>query len=276
MYPSCLINLISTSTASADSVVNITSGIDSTYNVYYVVYNAIHPSAGSKLTCQFTTNGSDFNLALCTAQCNGSNTEGGSASNNNADASEDQNDGTAYQSIAYADTIETNADVTDTLNVTAAGALMDSEVTNLAQVKAFDSSDYATAAQGTLADSALQSSDIGTSVQAHSAVLDATTASYTTAEETKLAAIEALADVTDTANVVAALTAGTNIAISAGGEISSTNTNTTYSVSVPAATTSIRLSGNDSSTDDIAIVGGTNVTVTRTDDSTLTLSLIHI
>ena len=31
---------------------------------------------------------------------------------------------------------------------------MDSEVTNLAQVKAFDSSDYATAAQGTKADTA--------------------------------------------------------------------------------------------------------------------------
>ena len=54
------------------------------------------------------------------------------------------------------DTIETNADVTDATNVTAAGALMDSEVTNLAQVKAFSSSDYATAAQGTTADSALQ------------------------------------------------------------------------------------------------------------------------
>ena len=52
--------------------------------------------------------------------------------------------------------IEENADVTDTANVTAAGALMDSEVTNLAQVKAFDSSDYATAAQGSTADSALQ------------------------------------------------------------------------------------------------------------------------
>ena len=44
--------------------------------------------------------------------------------------------------------IEASADVTDTANVTAAGALMDSEVTNLAQVKAFDSSDYATSAQG--------------------------------------------------------------------------------------------------------------------------------
>ncbi len=52
--------------------------------------------------------------------------------------------------------IETSADVTDATNVAAAGALMDSEVTNLAQVKAFDSSDYATAAQGSTADSALQ------------------------------------------------------------------------------------------------------------------------
>ena len=43
------------------------------------------------------------------------------------------------------DGIEAGADVTDAANVTAAGALMDSEVTNLAQVKAFDSSDYADA-----------------------------------------------------------------------------------------------------------------------------------
>jgi hypothetical protein len=57
------------------------------------------------------------------------------------------------------DGIETGADVTDTANVTAAGALMDSEVTNLAQVKAFSSTDYATAAQGTLADSAVQPND---------------------------------------------------------------------------------------------------------------------
>lgn len=53
------------------------------------------------------------------------------------------------------DGVEASADVTDATNVTAAGALMDSEVTNLAQVKAFDSSDYATAAQGTTADAAL-------------------------------------------------------------------------------------------------------------------------
>ena len=53
------------------------------------------------------------------------------------------------------DGIEDNADVTDTANVTAAGALMDSEVVNLDQVKNFDASDYATAAQGVTADNAL-------------------------------------------------------------------------------------------------------------------------
>lgn len=52
--------------------------------------------------------------------------------------------------------VEDNADVTDTDNVRSAGALMDDEVTNLADVKAFDPANYATAAQGTKADSALQ------------------------------------------------------------------------------------------------------------------------
>jgi hypothetical protein len=51
------------------------------------------------------------------------------------------------------------ADVTNATTVEAAGAVMDSEVTNLAAVKAFDPADYATAAQGATADSALQSGD---------------------------------------------------------------------------------------------------------------------
>ena len=51
---------------------------------------------------------------------------------------------------------------------------------------------------------------------------------FTTALDTKLGTIEASADVTDTTNVVAALTAGTNVAIAANGTISSTDTNTVY------------------------------------------------
>jgi len=45
---------------------------------------------------------------------------------------------------------------------------------------------------------------IGSDVQAYSAVLDATTASFLIADETKLDGIEVLADVTDTTNVTAA------------------------------------------------------------------------
>lgn len=52
---------------------------------------------------------------------------------------------------------------------------------------------------------------------------------FTTALEGKLTDIEALADVTDTQNVVAALSAGTNITIATDGTISATDTNTTYS-----------------------------------------------
>ena len=119
------------------------------------------------------------------------------------------------------DGIEASADVTDATNVTAAGALMDSEVTNLAQVKAFDSSDYATAAQGTLAAAALPKSG--------GAMTGAITTNSTfdgrdvATDGTKLDGIEASADVTDTTNVVAALTAGSNITIAADGTIASTS-----------------------------------------------------
>lgn len=68
----------------------------------------------------------------------------------------------SYTDAAKVAGIEDGADVTDTANVTAAGALMDSEVTNLAQVKAFDETDYATAAQGATADSAVQPGDLAT------------------------------------------------------------------------------------------------------------------
>ena len=66
---------------------------------------------------------------------------------------------TKAQTLSFLN-VEDGADVTDTTNVTSAGALMDSEVTNLAQVKAFDETDYATAAQGSTADSASQATGV--------------------------------------------------------------------------------------------------------------------
>ena len=87
------------------------------------------------------------------------------------------------------DLIEAAADVTDATNVTAAGALMDSEVTNLAQVKAFDETDYATAAQGAKADSALQTAPV-TSVDGNTGAV--TTLQLGTSSSTALAGDTAL------------------------------------------------------------------------------------
>jgi phage protein U len=99
---------------------------------------------------------------------------------------------------------------------------------------------------------------------------------FTNALKSKLEGIEASADVTDTANVVGALTAGTNVTIASDGTISSTDTNTTYS-----AGSGISLSGttfsNSAPDQTVSITGagatsisGTypNFTVTSTDTNT--------
>ena len=57
---------------------------------------------------------------------------------------------------------------------------------------------------------------------------NADTNEFSDTEQTKLSGIEASADVTDTTNVVASLTAGTNVAIAADGTVSSTDTDTVY------------------------------------------------
>jgi len=89
---------------------------------------------------------------------------------------------------AKLDTIETNADVTDTANVTAAGALMDSELTNIAAVKALDQG-VATTDSPTFAAITVTGNVDGRDVSV---------------DGTKLDTIETNADVTDTANVTAA------------------------------------------------------------------------
>jgi hypothetical protein len=106
------------------------------------------------------------------------------------------------------DAIEALADVTDTTNVVAALTA---------------GTNVAIAANGTIS-----ATDTNTEYSVGDGGL--TQKNFTTALNTKLGAIEALADVTDTVNVVAALTAGTNVAIAANGTISATDTNTEYSV----------------------------------------------
>jgi len=129
--------------------------------------NAALPKAGGAMTGAITTNSTfdgvdiatrDAVLTSTTTTANAALPKAGGAmtgaitTNSTFDGRDVATDGTKL------DGIEASADVTDATNVTAAGALMDSEVTNLAEVKAFAASDYATAAQGTLATNALPKS----------------------------------------------------------------------------------------------------------------------
>lgn len=112
---------------------------------------------------------------------------------------------------------------------------------------------FATAAQGALADSALQSADIGVSVQAYSAVLAGTTASFTTADETKLDGIEAGADVTDATNVAdAGAVMESDYSPSHSILVQQSGTGTPTALSVGNNTLLGRLSGGGSDIDDLS------------------------
>ena len=85
-------------------------------------------------------------------------------------------------------------------------------------------------------------------------------------ERGKLFGVESNADVTDTQNVVAALTAGTNISIETDGTINATDTNdnTTYDLTVAQSgdNAQISLEGSDDVDDNITLVAGNNVDLT--------------
>jgi len=127
------------------------------------------------------------------------------------------------------DTIEASADITDTANVVAALTA---------------GTNVTIAGNGTIS-----STDTNTTYTVGDGGL--TQKNFTTALDTKLAAIETNADVTDTANVVAALTAGTNVTIAGDGTISSSGggggsavTDTTwYELTVSATTANQNTTG---------------------------------
>ena len=148
--------------------------------------------------------------------------------------------------------IEASADVTDTTNVVAAltagtnvtiaanGTIASTDTNTTYSVGdgGLTTNDFTNADHSKL--NAIEASATAdqTNAEIRTAVEAATDSNvFTDADHTKLNAVEASADVTDTANVVAALTAGTNVTISAGGTIASTDTNTTYSVGDGGLTT---------------------------------------
>ena len=134
----------------------------------------------------------------------------------------------------------------------------------------------ATSVSGTYPNFTVSSTDTNTTYSVGDGGL--TQNNFTTTLKNKLDGIEASADVTDTANVVSALTAGSNVTIASDGTISSTDTNTdttysagsgislsgtTFSNSAPDQTVSLTGAGATS-------ISGTypNFTVTSTDTNT--------
>ena len=137
------------------------------------------------------------------------------------------------------DGIEAGADVTDTTNVVAA-LTAGSNITIAADgtISSTDTNTQLTSEQVQDIVGAMLSgnteSGITVTYQDADGTIDFTVSSqtdenFTSALKTKLDGIEAGADVTDTANVVASLTAGSNVTIAADGTISSTDTNTQLS-----------------------------------------------
>ena len=189
-------NITSTITLSADSGTNDT----------YTTGETLTFSGGNGISTVVTDNNIAINgaagLVSSSAQVVAL-VESGTDSNTFTDADHTKLDG-----------IEASADVTDATNVTAAGALMDSEVTDLAGIKSVTISTLQVKpSEGAFADGdktkldAIEASATAdqTDAEIRAAVEAATDSNvFTDADHTKLNGIEASADVTDATNVTAA------------------------------------------------------------------------
>ena len=94
--------LISTATASGASSVDITSGIDSTYDEYMVVFTDIGPATDNvHFTFQVNAaSASGFDETITSSVFRGYHEEDDSGASLAYDAGEDQAQGTAYQRLA--------------------------------------------------------------------------------------------------------------------------------------------------------------------------------
>jgi len=100
--PAGALTLISTTTASSDSTISITSGIDSTYPIYKFVFINIHPATdGATFQVNFRDGGSDYDATKTTTYYYARHTEGGSDGALAYSASDDLAQSTAFQNISH-------------------------------------------------------------------------------------------------------------------------------------------------------------------------------
>ena len=101
--PAGALTLISTTTASSDSTISITSGIDSTYPIYKFVFINIHPATdGATFQVNFRDGGSSYDATKTTSYFYSRHTEGGSDAAVSYGTSDDLAQSTAFQNISHA------------------------------------------------------------------------------------------------------------------------------------------------------------------------------
>ena len=101
--PAGALTLISTTTASSDSTISITSGIDSTYPIYKFEFINMHPATDNvKFTFQCNASGgSGFNETITSTFFNAAHAENDGFATLSYRTAEDQAQGTGFQTLSY-------------------------------------------------------------------------------------------------------------------------------------------------------------------------------
>jgi hypothetical protein len=97
------LRLITTTTASSDSTISFTSGIDSTYKEYIFIFNNIHPATDNvDFTFQVDTGtNTSYNQTMTTTVFRALHDEADTAASMSYDSGRDQAQGTAFQILAH-------------------------------------------------------------------------------------------------------------------------------------------------------------------------------
>ena len=103
--------LLSTQTASASASISFTSGIDSTYDSYVFKFYDLHPSVNGYTKFQCTTDGTNFNVTTTSTTFASYHDEADTFTALEYRTPADQAQGTAFQSLNFADPVGTDNDM---------------------------------------------------------------------------------------------------------------------------------------------------------------------